>query len=108
MAHRTARRLAQHAAALAAGGTALGVCTFSVASAESPSTFHPRWNDGWEAGRYSTAGTGFHRAEPNVHLVKYADKILPAGSAPGARVLVPLCGEPSRICNLHAATSQVS
>jgi len=96
MAHRaTMRRLSQHAAALAAGGAALGVVISNpAASAEpAPSTFHPRWNDGWEAGRYSTAGTGFHRAEPNIHLVTYADKILPVGSAPGARVLVPLCGK---------------
>lgn len=97
MAHSTTmRRLSQHAAALAAGGTALGVTAVFVASAETPpaSTFHPRWNDGWEAGRYSAAGTGFHRAEPNIHLVMHADRILPAGSAPGtARVLVPLCGK---------------
>ena len=88
------RRIAQHAAALCAGGLMGGACcTISSASAEqAEGTFHSRWNTGWEAGRYSEAGTGFHRATPNVHIVTYGHKIL-AGLPQGARVLVPLAGK---------------
>lgn len=93
------RRLSPHAAALGAG--ALGAACLTVCPAPAaadgaeqgcPSTFHTRWNAGWEGGRYSTPGTGFHRAEPNIHLVTYVEKLL-AGRPPGARVLVPLCGK---------------
>lgn len=43
------------------------------------------WHERWEAGR-----TGFHHDEPNPYLTAH----LPAlGLAPGARVLVPLCGK---------------
>eukprot|EP01043_Picozoa_sp_COSAG02_P037574 COSAG02_NODE_2831_length_7935_cov_5.630296_2_plen_244_part_00 len=99
------RRLSQHAAALGAscglgaawlaltGAPASSAAAAAGSETETGGTFHTRWNAGWEAGRYSTPGTGFHRADPNIHIVTYADRLL-AGSPPaGARVLVPLCGK---------------
>ena len=101
MAQRMAvRRLSPHAAALGAGAMGAGAAWLTVypapaaaaADAEG-STFHTRWNAGWEGGRYSTPGNGFHRAEPNIHLVTYVEKLLAGRPADGARVLVPLCGK---------------
>jgi thiopurine S-methyltransferase len=99
------RRLSQHAAALGAGCAGLGAAWLTVVGAPAAAaasggenetaggTFHNRWNAGWEAGRYSTPGTGFHRADPNIHIVTYADRLLAGSSPAGARVLVPLCGK---------------
>lgn len=74
-------------AAEAAGAAA----TAAAARRTTCSTLNPNWQAEWEAGFFSEAGQGFHQAEPNVHLVTYADKLLAACSA--GRVLVPLCGK---------------
>ena len=82
-----------------AGGLAGGVhlatsdqqCASAFASAPQEPTLHKRWEDGWNAGRYSNAGTGFHKADVNPHLKKFQSLLL--GSASGSRVLVPLCGK---------------
>ena len=87
MAARWLCRLRVHSAALGCGAVA-GLAGVAAASAEQPDTFHKRWDEGWQAGRYSKAGTGFHRAQPNPHLVHHKH-LLPQGG----RVLVPLCGK---------------
>lgn len=43
------------------------------------------WQERWQEGRI-----GFHKSEPNPIIIKYFSKL---GLAPGARVLVPLCGK---------------
>ena len=99
----TMHRLASTAAAVAGGLAAVGLATrynqlstaAGPAHADAPSTpaaagaaLHPRWQKGWEAGRYSEAGIGFHHAAPNPHLLAFEELLLPA-----RRVLVPLCGK---------------
>jgi len=46
---------------------------------------HDHWHDRWAEGR-----TGFHQAEVNPHLIRHWPTL---GVAPGAPVLVPLCGK---------------
>ena len=91
------RRLSTHAHALRCSSSTAADDASASGAAESSSeasTLHPRWNEGWDAGRYSQAGNGFHRAEPNPHLVANVEQILPASAGGGGgRVLVPLCGK---------------
>lgn len=57
------------------------------------------WQERWQEGRI-----GFHRSEPNPIIIKYFSKL---GLAPGARVLVPLCGKSVDIPWLAAEGFQV-
>jgi thiopurine S-methyltransferase len=95
---------------LAAGtivGAAAAVWAASGGKEEDPamSTLHPRWATNWDAGRYSKAGVGFHRAEVNNHLTHYQPEVL--GELSGARVLVPLCGKSLDMMHLAEAGAAV-
>jgi thiopurine S-methyltransferase len=52
------------------------------------------WLGRWRQGRI-----GFHEGRPNAHLVAFFDRL---GLAPGARVLVPLCGKSDDLAWLAA------
>ena len=55
-----------------------------------------RWHKGWDSGRYSVPGQGFHEAEPNRLLTKYLPymQLIPKDDIlKQQRVLVPLCGK---------------
>lgn len=55
-----------------------------------------RWQKGWDSGRYSVPGQGFHKAEVNPFLVKHMPLLQLSPSediCKQDRVLVPLCGK---------------
>ena len=71
---------------------------FQIASAsqQDGSSRLERWHKGWDSGRYSVPGQGFHEAEPNRLLTKYLPymQLIPKDDIlKQQRVLVPLCGK---------------
>ena len=55
-----------------------------------------RWHKGWDSGRYSVPGQGFHEANPNPLLTKYLSflQLIPKDDIlKQERVLIPLCGK---------------
>jgi hypothetical protein len=128
------RRLCPLAAALASGGAlglsasqahaegtptgcspwAVGAAAVSLAAVAAssrqqqphaePETLHGRWADGWNAGRYSKAGVGFHRAAANEHLLAHGH-LITSGAHP--RILVPLCGKTLDLVHLAQTSDHV-
>ncbi len=58
------------------------------------------WRGRWQAGRI-----GFHEGRPNDKLLAFVDRL---GLAPGARVLVPLCGKAEDMAWLAARGLEVT
>ena len=56
------------------------------------------------AGRWSEGRIGFHRAEPDASLVRYADHL---GGGAAATVLVPLCGKSTDLVFLRGRFGRV-
>ena len=68
----------------------------SAPSQQGGSSRLERWHKGWDSGRYSVPGQGFHEAEPNRLLTKYLPymQLIPKDDIlKQQRVLVPLCGK---------------
>ena len=68
----------------------------SAPSQQDGSSRLERWHKGWDSGRYSVPGQGFHEAEPNRLLTKYLPymQLIPKDDIlKQQRVLVPLCGK---------------
>jgi len=63
------------------GAPHAGAIVVTMHHASTPNFWHERWTSGQ---------IGFHEARPNAHLVRWWPTL---ALAPGARVLVPLCGK---------------